>query len=166
MNMNRLARNPPRDDRPSYHDPDRLESGGGGLVSSTRDYARFLQMLVNGGELDGQRILTPESVDLMRTNRLRDELNIYQTATNPGRPGQTFGVDFAVIDDPAAANTPQSGGTYYWAGAAGTWFYIDPVHDLFWIGMIQSQNGRRPGAANMGNIARDIIYTDLARQAN
>ncbi|MEZ5492630.1 MAG: serine hydrolase domain-containing protein [Gammaproteobacteria bacterium] len=158
----RLARNQPRTDRPSYHDPDRLESGGGGLVSSTHDYARFLQMLVNGGELDGNRILSPEAIDIMRTNRLRDELNIYQTETSPGLAGRTFGFDFAIIEDPAAANTPQSAGSYYWSGAAGTWFYIDPVEDLFWIGMIQSQNGRRPGAADMRGIANDIIYADLA----
>jgi CubicO group peptidase (beta-lactamase class C family) len=162
--LNRLARNPPRADRPSYHNPDKLESGGGGLVSSTHDYARFLQMLVNGGELDGARILSPESIDIMRTNRLRDELNIYQTDTSPGRPGQVFGVDFAIIDDPEAANSPQNGGTYYWSGAAGTWFYIDPVEDMYFIGMIQSRLGRRPGAANMRNVARDIIYADLAGQ--
>ena len=162
--LNRLARNAPRTDRPSYHDPARLESGGGGLVSSTHDYARFLQMLVNGGELDGARILHPESIDIMRTNRLRDELSIYQTDTNPGRAGQVFGVDFAIIDDPVAANSPQNAGTYYWSGAAGTWFYIDPVEDMYFIGMIQSQNGRRPGAANMRDVARDIIYADLARQ--
>ena len=69
-----LVQRPPRTDRPTYHDPNRLESGGGGLVSSTHDYARFLQMLVNEGELDGARILTPESVRIMRTNSLRDEL--------------------------------------------------------------------------------------------
>jgi len=160
--LNRLARNPPRSDRPSYHDVEKLESGGGGLVSSTHDYARFLQMLVNAGELDGVRILSPESIDVMRTNRLRDELNIYETDTSPGRPGQVFGVDFAIIDDPAAANSPQNAGTYYWSGAAGTWFYIDPVEDMYFIGMIQSRLGRRPGAANMRNIARDIIYADLA----
>ena len=161
--LNRLARNPPREDRPSYHDSEKLESGGGGLVSSTHDYARFLQMLVNGGELDGARILSPESIDIMRTNRLRDELNIYETATSPGRPGQVFGVDFAIIDDPVAANSPQNAGTYYWSGAAGTWFYIDPVEDMYFIGMIQSRLGRRPAAANMRNIARDIIYADLAK---
>lgn len=162
--LNRLVRNPPRTDRPSYHNPDKLESGGGGLVSSTHDYARFLQMLVNGGELDGIRILSPESIDVMRTNRLRDELNIYQTDSSPGRPGRVFGVDFAIIDDPKAANSPQNAGTYYWSGAAGTWFYIDPVEDMYFIGMIQSRLGRRPGAPDMRAIARDIIYADLAER--
>jgi len=157
----RLVQQPHRTDRPSYLDPERLESGGGGLVSSTHDYARFLQMLVNEGELDGSRIISPESIRIMRTNSLRDELNLRGTATSDGQPGQGFGVDFAVIVDPEKANSPQSPGTYYWSGAAGTWFWVDPVEDMFWIGMIQSQGTRRPGAANMRAIANDIIYDSL-----
>ena len=158
-----LVQRPPRTDRPTYHDPNRLESGGGGLVSSTHDYARFLQMLVNEGELDGVRILSPESVRIMRTNSLRDELLMGGGPNRAGAPGTGFGVDFAVIFDPAAANSPQGPGTYYWSGAAGTWFWIDPVHDMFWVGMIQAQGARRPGAANMRNVARDIIYDSLIR---
>lgn len=158
----RLVQRPHRTDRPSYLDPDRLESGGGGLVSSTHDYARFLQMLVNEGELDGARIISPESVRIMRTNSLRDELNLRGSPTNEGQPGQGFGVDFAVISDPKKANSPQGPGTYYWAGAAGTWFWIDPTEDMFLIGMIQAQGPRRPDAPNMRNIARDIIYESLA----
>ncbi len=158
---NRLVQRPHRTDRPSYLDPERLESGGGGLVSSTHDYARFLQMLVNEGELEGQRLLSPESVRIMRTNSLRDELNLRGTATSDGQAGQGFGVDFAVIYDPEKANTPASPGTYYWAGAAGTWFWVDPVEDMFLIGMIQAQGETRPGAANMRNVSRDIIYDSL-----
>lgn len=159
---NRLVQRPHRTDRPSYLDPDRLESGGGGLVSSTHDYARFLQMLVNEGELDDARLISPESVRIMRTNSLRDELNLRGTATSNGQAGQGFGVDFAVIYDPESANSPQSPGTYYWSGAAGTWFWVDPVQDMFLIGMIQAQGARRPGAGNMRNIARDIIYDNIA----
>ncbi|MEX2468135.1 MAG: serine hydrolase domain-containing protein [Pseudohongiellaceae bacterium] len=158
----RLAQQPARPDRPSYHDADRLESGGGGLVSSTHDYARFLQMLVNRGELDGVRILKPESVGIMRTNSLTGEENMQYGIGGPGQPGQGFGVDFAVTYDPQAAGTPQGPGTYYWAGAAGTSFWIDPVNDMFWLSMIQAQGQRRPGAANMGVVARDIIYESLA----
>ena len=161
-----LVQRPHRSDRPTYLDPGRLESGGGGLVSSTRDYARFLQMLVNEGELDGVRMLTPESVRIMRTNSLRDELLLGGGAGRPGAPGIGFGVDFAVIFDPQAAHSPQGAGTYYWSGAAGTWFWIDPVHDMFWVGMIQAQGARRPGAANMRNVARDIIYDSLMRQGS
>ena len=150
-----------RRDRPSYLDPDRLESGGGGLVSSTHDYARFLQMLVNEGELDGERILSPEAVRIMRTNSLRDGLNLRGSLTSEGSIGQGFGVDFAVIMNPAKANLPHSPGTYYWSGAAGTWFWIDPQEDMFWIGMIQARGKRRPGAANMRAVAADIIYDSL-----
>ncbi len=158
---NRLAQQPHRTDRPSYFDADRLESGGGGLVSSTHDYARFLQMLVNEGKLNGVRVMTPESVRIMRTNSLTDDVNMRYGIGGPGQPGQGFGVDFAVTFDPEAANSPQGPGTYYWAGAAGTSFWIDPVNDIFWLSMIQAQGPRRPGAANMGQIARDIIYESL-----
>ena len=157
----RLVQRPHRTDRPSYLDANRLESGGGGLVSSTHDYARFLQMLVNEGQLDGARILTPESIRIMRTNSLRDELNIGGGPDRPGRVGIGFGVDFAVIYDPKLAETQQGPGTYYWSGAAGTWFWIDPSQDMFWIGMIQAQGPRRPGAANMRNVAIDLIYRSL-----
>lgn len=160
--QNKLMRNQERPDRPSYFDATRLESGGGGLVSSTHDYARFLQMFINGGELDGARIINQQSIDMMRSNTLRDGLLLRGSDTSPGQAGQGFGVDFAVIFDPAAADSPQGEGTYYWSGAAGTWFWIDPVHNMYFIGMIQSQGGNRPGAANMRGIAVDIIYADAS----
>ena len=161
MERNRLAQQPHRSDRPSYFDPERLESGGGGLVSSTHDYARFLQMLVNRGELDGIRILKPESVAIMRSNSLTGDEDMRFGLGGPGQPGQGFGVDFAVTYDPQAAGTPQAPGTYYWAGAAGTTFWIDPVNDIFWLSMIQAQGQRRPGAADARAIARDLIYEAL-----
>jgi CubicO group peptidase (beta-lactamase class C family) len=160
-NTNALAQQAERPDRPSYLDADRLESGGGGLVSSTHDYARFIQMMVNNGELDGVRILKPESVRIMSTNNLTGEEDMRFGIGGPGQPGQGWGVDIAVLFDPQAAGSPQGPGTYYWAGAAGTSFWIDPVNDIFWLSMIQAQGPRRPGAANMGEIARDIIYESL-----
>ena len=160
--QNKLMRNEERPDRPSYFDATRLESGGGGLVSSTHDYARFLQMFINGGELDGARIINQQSIDMMRSNTLRDGLLLRGSDSSPGQAGQGFGVDFAVIFDPVAADSPQGEGTYYWSGAAGTWFWIDPVHNMYFIGMIQSQGGNRPGAANMRDIAVDIIYADAS----
>jgi CubicO group peptidase (beta-lactamase class C family) len=160
-NTNALAQQAERPDRPSYLDADRLESGGGGLVSSTHDYARFIQMMVNNGELDGVRILKPESVRIMSTNSLTGKEDMRFGIGGPGQPGQGWGVDMAVLFDPLAAGSPQGPGTYYWAGAAGTSFWIDPVNDIFWLSMIQAQGPRRPGAANMGEIARDIIYESL-----
>lgn len=160
--QNKLMRNEERPDRPSYFDATRLESGGGGLVSSTHDYARFLQMFINGGGLDGARIISQQSIDMMRSNTLRDGLLLRGSESSPGQAGQGFGVDFAVIFDPVAADSPQGEGTYYWSGAAGTWFWIDPVNNMYFIGMIQSQGGNRPGAANMRDIAVDIIYADAS----
>jgi CubicO group peptidase (beta-lactamase class C family) len=159
----KLVQRPHRTDRPSYLDPDRLQSGGGGLVSSTADYARFLQMLVNEGELDGKRVLSPESVKLLYTDSLPEGMNLRGSTTRPGQPGLGFGIDFAVVTDPEAAETPQGKGTYYWGGAAGTWFWIDPTQDMFWIGMIQHMGAERPEAADMREIAQEIIYEDLAR---
>jgi CubicO group peptidase (beta-lactamase class C family) len=151
-----------RPDRPGFTDPNRMESGGGGLVSTAHDYARFTQMLLNRGELAGNRVLKPESVDLMATNAIGD-LGIYSdgTTANPGRPGQKFGLDFAIYEDPAAGNNPYGKGTYYWGGAAGTWFWVDPVNNLAFVGMIQSMGGRREGAMDFRAESAKLTYEAL-----
>jgi CubicO group peptidase (beta-lactamase class C family) len=111
-----------------------LSSGGGGLVSTATDYMRFCQMLLNGGQLDGVRILSPLTVELMRTNVLAPSVPILA-------PGAGFGLDFAIYTDPVAAGGYYGKGSYWWGGAAGTWFWIDPVNDLIVIGMIQQAAG-------------------------
>ena len=120
-----------------------LSSGGGGLVSTSTDYMRFCQMLLNGGQLDGARILSPLSVELMRTNVLAPSVPILA-------PGAGFGLDFAIYTDPVAAGGYYGKGSYWWGGAAGTWFWIDPVNDLIVLGMIQQAAGT--GAAAAGGI--------------
>jgi len=82
-------------------------------------------------------------------------------ATSEGAAGEGFGVDFAIIIDPEKANSPASPGSYYWSGAAGTWFWVDPVEDMFLIGMIQSRGETRPGAVDMRDLSRDIVYDSL-----
>ncbi len=116
-----------------------MESGGGGLVATIGDYANFCQMLVDEGSFNGHQILKPETVQLMATNTLAEGMDILSTGDlgAQGRGGHGFGLDFAVIYDAEKAGTPQPDGTYYWGGAAGTWFWIDPVNDLYFIGMIQ-----------------------------
>ncbi|MGD2134181.1 MAG: serine hydrolase domain-containing protein [Maricaulaceae bacterium] len=158
----RLIANPEREDRPGFTDPNRLESGGGGLVSTTHDYARFCQMMLNRGSLGGARVLNPETVDLMAQNHIGD-LRLYSDGTleNPGLPGVGFGLDFAVHIDTAESEAPYGHGTYYWGGAAGTWFWIDPVNDLFFIGMIQSMGGRRPDAMNFREASAELVYDAL-----
>jgi CubicO group peptidase (beta-lactamase class C family) len=111
-----------------------LSSGGGGLVSTATDYMRFCQMLLNGGQLDGVRILSPLTVELMRTNVLAPTVPILA-------PGAGFGLDFAIYTDPIAAGGYYGKGSYWWGGAAGTWFWIDPVNDLIVVGMIQQAAG-------------------------
>jgi CubicO group peptidase (beta-lactamase class C family) len=111
-----------------------LSSGGGGLVSTAADYMRFCQMLLNGGQLDGVRLLSPLTVELMRTNVLPANVPILA-------PGAGFGLDFAVYTDPVAAGGYFGKGTYFWGGAAGTWFWIDPVNDVIVLGMIQQAAG-------------------------
>jgi CubicO group peptidase (beta-lactamase class C family) len=120
-----------------------LASGGGGLVSTASDYMRFCQMLLNGGQLDGVRLLSPRTVELMRTNVLPPNMPTLA-------PGAGFGLDFAVYTDVIAAGGYYGKGSYFWGGAAGTWFWIDPVNDLIVIGMIQQAAGT--GAAAAGGV--------------
>ena len=157
-----LLKNEERPDRPRFTDANRMESGGGGLVSTTHDYARFTQMFLNRGALGGNTVLKPETIAMMSENHI-GELGIYSdgTTANPGRPGQKFGLDFAVYVDPAAGNNPFGAGTYYWGGAAGTWFWIDPANDLFFVGMIQSMGGARPEGMNFREESAKLVYEAL-----
>jgi len=129
--------------------PPTRASGGGGLYSTTTDYMRFLQMVLNGGELDGARLLSPRSIEMMRTNHLQEQ------ALSTMRPGSGFGLDFGVIMDPAAAGEPYSKGSFQWGGAAGTWFWIDPVEDFVFVGMIQHR-GRTVGEVQ--GASRNLVY--------
>ena len=140
--------------------PPHMESGGGGLVSTSGDYARFAQMLLNGGELDGVRILNPETVMLMRTNQLPASLRVDSNGSGKAAFGNAvgFGLDFMVVLDPSAAHTTAGKGTYSWGGAAGTWFWIDPEKDVIFLGMIQ-----RFGATGLGlrEQSSDLTYSAL-----
>jgi CubicO group peptidase (beta-lactamase class C family) len=143
-----------------------LPSGGGGLYSTAADYFRFAQMLLNGGELDGKRLLKTATVEMMRTNVLSDQV----LAANPGigqarlSPAQGFGYDLAVVLDPAGAKRQVGKGTYWWWGIVGTWFWIDPTNDVVMVGIIQRRGGV-PDAANHENIARAAVHNAL-RSAN
>jgi len=136
-----------------------MMSGGGGLVSTMDDYARFCQMLANGGSLSGTRILKPKTVRLMRRNVLPDDLNLNMTGhlSEKQVAGMGFGLNFGVIYDAEASPTPYGKNTFFWGGKAGTWFWIDPENDLFFIGMIQrfSQNGPR---IVFRDISSDYVY--------
>jgi CubicO group peptidase (beta-lactamase class C family) len=140
----------------------RFLSGSGGLLSTTADYARFAQMLLNRGELDGRRILKPATIDLMRTNVLAPgvQVDLY----GPKENGIGFGLDFAIVLDPAAANTPRGKNTFYWGGAFGTWFWVDPTNDIIVVGMIQNTNGSNPngGTPPMRPLSSKMVYAALS----
>ena len=141
--------------------PPAVPSGGGGLVSTNADYARFAQMLLNGGELEGMRILKPETVQLMRTNMLSDAIMSSDVPPFNAARGRGFGLDFAVVLDSVKAG-PQGLGTYSWGGAAGTWFWIDPTNDLFFLGMIHVLN--KDGDPAIKDIDKDsakLVYDAL-----
>jgi CubicO group peptidase (beta-lactamase class C family) len=139
--------------------PPTAANGGGGLVSTLGDYARFAQMLGNGGELDGVRILSPSTVKLMAANHLTDA----QLAKQPLGPGVGFGLDFGVVMDPAAAGTPAGKGTYSWGGAAGTWFWVDPENDVVVLGMIQVLGGGQ--LLRLDELSQQLIYAALVDPA-
>ncbi|MDP2227807.1 MAG: serine hydrolase domain-containing protein, partial [Moraxellaceae bacterium] len=147
--------------RPAPTSPPTFLSGSGGLFSTAEDYWRFAQMLANGGELDGARILKPETVELMRTNVLAEGVKV--DLYGPSQSGVGFGLDFAVIMDPATAGTPQGLNSYYWGGAFGTWFWIDPTNDLVFVGMIQNLRGSIPGAGTppLRDISPRLVYEAL-----
>lgn len=116
--------------------PRALESGGGGLVSTIGDYYRFCQLLLNGGELDGVRILGRKTIELMTMNHIPPA----QLPLRHGDEifaGEGFGLGFGVIVDPAASKLPWSTGAYYWGGAANTTFWIDPQEELVALLMTQ-----------------------------
>ena len=116
-----------------------LAMGGGGLVSTIGDYARFAQMLLNKGELGGARIISAEAATLMMSNHLPDALmqHGFLAGHQRIRPGFGFGFNGIVFTDPALAGVPVGTGTYHWDGAAGTWFWVDPANDLLFVGMTQ-----------------------------
>jgi CubicO group peptidase (beta-lactamase class C family) len=110
--------------------------GGGGLVSTAEDYVRFAHMLLNGGQLDGHRLLGRWTVDLMRSVHVPD--------TFAGRqPGRAFGLSVQVVTDPVAAGYSVSPGSYGWIGAWGTHSWMDPKERLVGIMLVQTSNPNR-----------------------
>lgn len=144
--------------------------GGGGLVSTAGDFARFAQMILNKGELDGVRILRPETVALMTQNHLPEGFVVTTNGTTgvlapasrpfPFAAGMGYGIDMAVAVDPAASGAPVGAGTVSWGGSAGTWFWIDPTNDLFFVGMIQRLGGVGPG---LDAQSRSLVYQAIER---
>ena len=115
------------------------DAGGAGSVGTTLDYARFLQMLINGGELDGVRLLSPSTVAYMSADHLGPDIKFSGVTTLPAGTG--FGLGFAVRKETGLFEVTGSKGEYFWAGAAGTGFYVDPQKGIICVWMTQSQPG-------------------------
>jgi CubicO group peptidase (beta-lactamase class C family) len=133
----------------------RMESGGGGMVSTAPDYARFLLMLRNGGQLDGKRYLSPRTVDYMTSNHLGPQ--VQRTPLYLPGLGYGFGLGFAVRTSAGEAGSIGAAGEYNWGGAGGTAMWVDPASDLVTVFMMQSPKQRvlyRP-------ILRNLVYGAL-----
>ena len=128
-----------------------MESGGGGLVSTTMDYARFCQMLLGGGTLDGTRIIGRKTLELMASNHLAPHVRV----DSPLMPaGHGFGLGFAVRTHQGMAPFPGSLGQFFWSGMAGTFFFIDPAEQLFTVFMMQGPGQRE----YIRTLLRDLVY--------
>ena len=130
------------------------ESGGGGMVSSIADYARFVQMLLNGGELNGTRILARKTVDLMTSNHIGEGTGIKPWVYYFPGAGFGFGLGVAVRTDAGVRHWPGSVGEYEWSGGSGTYFLADPKEDMFAILMIQSPSQR----GRIQSAFRSLVY--------
>lgn len=135
----------------------KFESGGGGLVSTAHDYARFLQMLLNGGTLDGKRYLSPKTIEYMTADHMG-------TAVVPGPlylpgPGYGFGLGFAVRKANGEAAYTSPAGEYYWGGAGGTYFWVDPKTNLFVVFMMQSPKQR----TLYRSVLRNMVYAAVEK---
>jgi CubicO group peptidase (beta-lactamase class C family) len=118
-------------------------------------------MLLNRGELDGVRILSPAAVTLMTSNHLAPKLltGEFSIGNAVMRPGHGWGYDLAVINDPPTADEIVGKGTFYWEGAAATWFWVDPANDLVFVGMTQRMFGN--GQPQMNHMSRGPVYGAL-----
>jgi CubicO group peptidase (beta-lactamase class C family) len=166
-NQNRVAQ-PPKDPRTGKPQdmldvtkPPKLLSGGGGMVGTTTDYARFCQMLLNGGHLDGVRILGPKTVAYMTS----DHLGSIPVATNISLylipPGLRYGLGFGVRMTPGIVSVAGSVGDYFWGGLAGTAFLVDPKEDMFVVFMINDMIVGPSGYH--GFLIRDLVYQALMK---
>ena len=136
-------------------DPERVfsstayNSGGGGMSGSVGDYARFAQMLLNGGELDGARVLKAETVGMMTSNQ------VGTTPVTLRGPGWGFGLGVSMVTDPVLAKTTQPAGSYSWGGIYGTGFWVDPVNRV--VGVVMTQTAII-GSGPIANSVREAFY--------
>ena len=137
-------------------------SGGAGAVSTASDYLRFATMMLRGGEIDGQRVLSPSTVSLMTSDHLGSKVI---ASPGPGEllmgvPGYTFGLGFMVRQGPGMAGVSGSEGEYMWAGAAGTFFWVDPKQNLAVVAMMQAPG---PTRQSMRRLIKQLVYSAIEK---
>jgi CubicO group peptidase (beta-lactamase class C family) len=140
-----------------FSKPQTFFAGGHGLVSTANDYLRFAQMLANGGELEGARILGPRIVEYMTSNHLNAQID--QGPTYLPGPGYGFGLGFATRIDRGQSQWPGSPGDFYWAGYAGTYFWVDPEEELVPVLMSQEPLRRQYYRIQL----RNLVYQAILR---
>jgi len=138
--------------------PRRHQSAGGGLVSTTTDYTRFLRMLLDGGSLDGRRVLSAPTLKQMIVNQLGPDVR--RAEYYPPGAGYGFGLGFAVRTAEGEAPFPGSRGDYFWSGVGGTYFWVDPVHDFFALFMLQSSSPQQ--RLHYRSLLRNMIYAAIS----
>jgi CubicO group peptidase (beta-lactamase class C family) len=140
-----------------------MASGGGGLVSTVSDYARFASMLLNGGTLGGKRIISKRATKTIMTNRLSPALinGGFGIGIQQIRPGYEYGVNGVVVTDPAKAGVAMGKGSYLWDGAGGTWFWVDPANKIVFVGMIQRLAAE--GGPNVQDVSQRAVASHFAR---
>ena len=135
-------------------------SGGGGMVSTAADYARFLQMFANGGQLDGVRLVSRKTIDLMTADALPPDIKMgadmfrFEALEPSAAMGQGFGLGFAVRNVQGVNPLPGSPNDYYWGGAYGTYFWHDPRERMYVVFMMQSPQAR----LRYRYLMRDLVY--------
>jgi CubicO group peptidase (beta-lactamase class C family) len=136
------------------------DSGGAGGVSTAADYLRFAQMLLNGGQLDGARVLSRTTIALMTSDHLGSRIAVPVAPSELllGTPGYTFGLGFAVRQGAGIAGVPGSAGEFMWAGYAGTYFWVDPKEELVAVFMSQAPG---PARAYYRKLVKQLVYAAI-----
>lgn len=149
VRLKRLRKNPVF---PEFADEPPFAIGGAGMSSTLWDYARFARMLLDRGVApDGHRVVSEDWIATQTRNHLSEDI----IAATPGsghmrfRPGFGFGYNGVVVYDPSSAGLPAGRGSYFWDGLAGTWFWVDPEHDLMFVGMVQLASRKAPALQEM-----------------
>jgi len=135
--------------------PRKFDCGGGCAISTARDYARFAQMLLNGGVLDGNRVLAPKTVELMTSDHLT---GIARGPVYYAGPGYTWGLGLAIREDRGGAPLAGSAGDYFWPGAYATYWWADPKEQMVVVSMLQS-----PLGGHYAQLVRALVYQAIVK---